>query len=407
MSKVFFFNIPFHGHMNPSLGLVKELVNRGEEVIYYCTDSFKEKIESAGATFRSYGKKFYLNENFVTYNITELYRIHMDLSELILDDLLNDIKTEKPDYIIHDSLCTWAKHAAEVSNVPAVNTITTLVMVPDGIMLTVNFLISLSLAVLTNIPNMKKIYKISRSLKRKYNINANSLIDIVVNKEKMNLVYTSKEYQPQSEKLENGYRFVGPLSVYRNEDSSKLVLNRSGNKPLLFISMGTIFNNNKEFFYKCVEAFGDMDLDILMSVGKNVDISSLTIPDNFTVKHYYEIPQLDVLKKCSVFITHGGMNSTHEGLFNGIPLVVIPQQEEQAYVAKQVVRSGCGICLNRSNATSKMLRDSVEKIISDKSFKENALKMRDSFISAGGAKRAVEEIFSYTRKKCVTNQTTH
>lgn len=402
MSKVFFFNIPFHGHVNPSLGLVKELVLRGEEVIYYCTDSFKEKIESTGAVYRSYGEKFYLNENFVTYNITELYRVHMELSKLILDDLLDDIKRDKPDYIVHDSLCTWARHAAEVSKVPAVNTITTLVMVPDGIGLTIKFMIGFSLAVLTNIPNIVKINKISKVLKRKYNIHFNGLIDIVVNKEKLNIVYTSKEYQPKSGSLGSEYRFVGPLSVYRDEDSSKFILNRTEDKPLLFISMGTIFNNNEDFFYKCVEAFEGMDLDVLMSVGKNIDIKALKIPRNFTVKRYYEIPQLEVLKKCSIFITHGGMNSTHEGLFNGIPLIVIPQQDEQAYVAKQAARSGCGICLNRSGITSKILKESVEKIISDKSFRENAMKMRSSFISAGGAKGAAEEIFTFTGKPVAT-----
>jgi UDP:flavonoid glycosyltransferase YjiC (YdhE family) len=46
------------------VGLAKELVKKGEEVIYYCTDSFKEKIESSGAVFRSYGSKFYLNDDF-------------------------------------------------------------------------------------------------------------------------------------------------------------------------------------------------------------------------------------------------------------------------------------------------------------------------------------------------------
>jgi hypothetical protein len=41
-----------------------------------------------------------------------------------------------------------------------------------------------------------------------------------------------------------------------------------------------------------------MDIDVLMSVGKKIDISSLAIPENFTVKHFYEIPQLEVLNEC-------------------------------------------------------------------------------------------------------------
>lgn len=43
MSKVLFLGIPSHGHVNPTIGLVSELVNQGEEVIYFCSEEFKEK----------------------------------------------------------------------------------------------------------------------------------------------------------------------------------------------------------------------------------------------------------------------------------------------------------------------------------------------------------------------------
>ena len=53
MSKIVFFCIPAHGHTNPTLGVVRELIERGHEVLYYSYNSFKEKIEGAGATFVS------------------------------------------------------------------------------------------------------------------------------------------------------------------------------------------------------------------------------------------------------------------------------------------------------------------------------------------------------------------
>ncbi len=399
MSKVFFFNIPFHGHVNPSLGLAQELVKSGEEVIYYCIDSFREKIESTGAKFRSYGDDFYLDDNFVTYNLTELFKVHMELTELIMDKLLQDIEKDKPDYIVHDSLATWGKCAAAAAGIPAVDTFTTIVLAPDGFLLTAGFIISFALVMLTNIPNVLKIQKIRKNLKRKYNVHIESLVDILCNRQELNLVYTSDIFQPKSEALGNEYKFIGPTSMFRKETITGLNMVRRENRPLLFISMGTIFNNNKEFFDKCTEAFGDMELDVLMSVGKNIHIPSLSIPGNFTVKHYNEIPQLEVLKECSIFMTHGGMNSTHEGLYNGVPLIIIPQQQEQAHVAMQVVRTKSGICLKNSKITASLLKQSVQKIMSDHSFRENALKMRDSFIDAGGPERGVKEIFSYIRKK--------
>ena len=53
MSKIVFFCIPAHGHTNPTLGVVRELVSRGHQVWYYSYNIMREKIESAGATFVS------------------------------------------------------------------------------------------------------------------------------------------------------------------------------------------------------------------------------------------------------------------------------------------------------------------------------------------------------------------
>ena len=58
MSKIIFFNLPATGHVNPSLPLVKELVGRGERVIYYCTETYRAKIESTGAEFRAYHTEY-------------------------------------------------------------------------------------------------------------------------------------------------------------------------------------------------------------------------------------------------------------------------------------------------------------------------------------------------------------
>ncbi len=54
MAKVLMFNFPGEGHVNPTLALIEELVKRGEEVVYYCVEEYKEKIEKTGALFRPY-----------------------------------------------------------------------------------------------------------------------------------------------------------------------------------------------------------------------------------------------------------------------------------------------------------------------------------------------------------------
>src|SRR5690242_14003366 len=54
MSKIVFIELPAHGHVNPTLPVVEELARRGEQVIYYDTEEFREQIERAGASFHAY-----------------------------------------------------------------------------------------------------------------------------------------------------------------------------------------------------------------------------------------------------------------------------------------------------------------------------------------------------------------
>lgn len=105
------------------------------------------------------------------------------------------------------------------------------------------------------------------------------------------------------------------------------------------------------------------------------------------------MPQLEVLQHADVFVTHGGMNSSSEALYYGVPLVVIPVTGDQPLVAKRVNEVEAGIRLNRKELTSELLRESVKKLLNDVTFKENSRKVGESLRNAGGYKRAVDEIF--------------
>ena len=68
--------------------------------------------------------------------------------------------------------------------------------------------------------------------------------------------------------------------------------------------MGTVFNQQMDFYYICFEAFKNFPATIILSVGKHIDINQLkNIPSNFKVYNY--VPQLEVLKQANLFITHG------------------------------------------------------------------------------------------------------
>ena len=111
------------------------------------------------------------------------------------------------------------------------------------------------------------------------------------------------------------------------------------------------------------------------------------------------MPQIAVLKRVDAFITHGGMNSIHEGLYYAVPLVLIPHQFEQLLNARVVAAQGAGLIiedqLKRGHVTASTLRQSLEKVLSEPSYKQGAITVQKMLQTTGGYRQAADEIQSY------------
>ena len=204
----------------------------------------------------------------------------------------------------------------------------------------------------------------------------------------LNLVFTSKYYQPLAETFDESYQFIGP-SITDRKELEDFKIENPENKKVIFISLGTVANENLSFYKNCFEALGSRDdLIIIMSIGKRIDIKELgDIPSNFKLYNY--VPQLEVLKQIDLFITHGGMNSSSEGLYNNLPLIVVPQFGDQFMVASRVAQLNAGLSLIH-NVDSNSIKNAVNKILENDLYRENARKIGESLRKAGGYKKGVE-----------------
>jgi MGT family glycosyltransferase len=170
--------------------------------------------------------------------------------------------------------------------------------------------------------------------------------------------------------------------------------------PLVYISLGTI-SKNADFFRKCFEAFANQDGQYIVATGYQQDISELgQIPDNFIVRNF--VPQFELLAKVDAFITHGGLGGLHNGLSCAVPMLIVPQQAEQALNAYQVQKHGAGIVLRMTppfgKVTVEQLRTGLSTILASSDYKQNAKRLGDTLSAAGGAKRAADEILAFMKK---------
>ena len=130
MSKIVFFCIPAHGHTNPTLGVVRELVSRGHQVWYYSYHLMREKIESAGATFvpcDDYDMELRLDAKDsarLGKDLAFSAKILVDTTLALDDRVCREMETLKPDCIVADSMALWGKAVAQKLSIPFVSSTT-------------------------------------------------------------------------------------------------------------------------------------------------------------------------------------------------------------------------------------------------------------------------------------------
>ena len=383
MATIVFFCIPAHGHTNPTLNVVRELKVRGHRVVYYSYDEFREKIEDAGAEFIS------CNGNDAQLHLTkeEGAKIGADLAlstRVLVDTTLSldepvcrAMERLKPDCIVADSMAVWGKAVAKKLGIPFVCSTTTFAfnkesakIMPHSLRETLSMILSLG--------------KVNAQVKRlrQAGYPVKSVLDLIGSDESVpTVVYTSPLFQPCAETFPEHFAFVGPSIRPARSQVAK-----TGEK-LVYISMGTVNNDMLPLYRACVQAVKGTLWQVILSVGDQVDREELgTLPDNVAV--FSSVDQIAVLQKADVFLTHCGMNSASEGLYFGVPLVMLPQTSEQSGVAARAEQLGAGLRLRKT--TPDAIRAVLEKAMDDPSYRENAEKIGASFRASGGAKAAAD-----------------
>lgn len=399
MAKALFLSLPLHGHTNPSLPLARELVGRGDEVVYYSADVFAAKIEQIGARYRPYRNAFLADIRQLPERMDELSWLLMRITAEVLAHELDAFRAERPDYLITDSVAPWGQWVAEVLGVPVVTSVTTFAFNRRVLAFAVGHGVRPKSArlLLSKVRYMVKALRLGRRLSRQYGVRGPGITGLVLGRSDLNIVYTSRLFQPCAETFDDRFQFVGP-SLTPPTDAVRFPEGEAPQPAVVYVSLGTLFNADPTFYRDCFEAFRRVDVQVIMSIGATVSEASLgPVPPNFIVQTY--VPQLEVLRRASVFVTHGGMNSVSESLYHGVPVVVIPQMSEQEIVGRRVEELGAGLCLAKEEATAEKLRESVERLLAEDRFRQQAAVVRQSFQTAGGVARAADAILAFTRPR--------
>ncbi|MBR6738713.1 MAG: glucosyltransferase [Oscillospiraceae bacterium] len=390
MSNIVFFCIPAHGHTNPTLGVVRELVSRGHQVRYYSYNMMREKIEAAGATFVScdaYDTEQKLGAKDAARMGKDLAfstKVLVDTTLALDDKICEEMAQLKPDCIVADSMALWGKAVARKLDIPFVSSTTTFAFNRHSAKIMQQGAGELVRTLFSMVKTAKQVKRLQR---KGYPVK--NILDIIGNDENAHtIVYTSPEFQPCAETFSERYAIVGPSirpAVERVEKTRE---------KLIYISMGTVNNNKMPFYKMCVSAFATTEYQVILSVGNMVPIEAFgTLPENISV--FGQVDQIAVLQEADVFVSHCGMNSVSESLYFGVPLVMLPQTTEQSGVAARVEQLGAGLKVDAADASS--LLAAVGNLLADDSYRRNAVLISEGFRRCSGAKGAADKILQVCR----------
>lgn len=399
------------GHLNAMIPLGCELLSRGHQVTVFGFLDAKVRTVASGLEFQSFAEDE-CPLGSIAQNLTEMGKLSglaalrynlkalPKTSTLVLTKATTAIKKAGVEALLVDQYLLEGGTVAEILNLPFVT-------VCNGLMLNRE----------PNIPPICTTWQYSPTWKgRLRNQIGYQLLSLLTKpiretiaefREEWKLPlysnpndYYSKlaqlsqqpaEFDFPRQNLPPHFHFTGPYHNPATRQPVPFPFEQLTGKPLIYASMGTIQNRLLEVFQIIAFACEGLDAQLVIDLGGGATPESLpNLPGNPIVVGY--APQLEMLKKATLTITHAGMNTSLESLNNGVPMVAIPVANDQPGVAARIAYTGVGEVVALKELSVPKLRSEIQKVLTQESYKKRAIELQEAIVRSGGIKQAADII---------------
>jgi zeaxanthin glucosyltransferase len=395
------------GHLNTMLPLGQEMQRRGHKVTFFGIVDAQAKVLAAGLEFRSIGEaEFPIGSSDILFDelgkLSGLAALKYTLdwiessAKIFLKDGPDVLKNAQIEALLVDQIAPEGGIVAELLNIPFVTICSALpfnqepTIPPLFTTWTYNpawwavlrnqIVYQLVNPFTTSIKKLRSSYR--KSWKLPPENSSDSSLAIVTQQ--------PAEFEYPRQNLPSHFHFTGP---YHNKTSRKPVdfpWDKLTGKPLIYASMGTLQNQLTEVFQAIAAACVDLDAQLVISLG-GASLEGLpALPGNPIVVSY--APQLALLERASVAITHAGMNTALECLTYGVPMVAIPITNDQPGVAARIAWIGAGEIVSLNKLTAARLETALKLVLTNESYRHNTLRLKQSIAQSGGVSRAADII---------------
>jgi UDP:flavonoid glycosyltransferase YjiC (YdhE family) len=302
--------VPVPGHVNPTLPVVRELVRRAHRVRYFTSDRLAGAVAGAGAEVVSYGPAVGPEVMRPPRSFSALARATVALGEAVLPGVLDALRSDEPDLVLYDSMCTWGHEAVQHRRA-----------------LCLTATVALHPSFVDDAPE-----------------------EFMHRGRHRTVVFTSRAFQPRPELFDGDVSWIGYPPARPAAPAPR---------TYVYAALGTLFNERPEVFRAIAEA---IDGEVVMAVG-GTDLDAIgPLPHRVRAVPWIE-DQCAVLRRARLFVSHGGMNSVSEALVAGTPLLVLPQTAEQRVNARRVAELGAGRVVFDEHPTPQAIRAEAEAVL--------------------------------------------
>ena len=392
--KIGFVSMPLSGHLNPMTALARRLQSRGNEVVFFGVLDVEPFARAAGLDFVPYGEREYPVGSIdkVYSSVAQLHGFEVarhscmdlnpELTRVTFDYLAEELATTGVEAVVIDTIHFFIELVPLSMSIPYVHIWNVLHLDFSGATPASLFSCPLDTspeALNRNAANLHKIgailgpiAEIARSyaekvgLKIDWNDPAATVSKLAV------ITQTPKEFDFPGIPWPAQFHYAGPFHDDEGREPVLFPWDKLTDKPLIYASLGTLVNGLNDLYKHILEAVEPLeDVQVVLSVGKNIIPEHLSpIPSNTIVVR--SAPQLELLKRAALCITHAGLNTTLESLAHGVPMVAIPIGYDQPGTAARIAHHGTGEFIEVDELTTDRLRGLIRKVLRNPRYREQA-----------------------------------
>jgi len=389
--KIGFVSMPLSGHLNPMTALARRLQSRGNEVVFFGVPDVEPFARAAGLDFVPYGETEYPVGSIekVYSSVAKLHGFEVirhsctdlnpDLTRVTLDYLAEKIAVTGVEALVIDTIHFFIELVPLSMSIPYVHIWNVLHLdfsgatpasvfshpldtSPEGLNRNALNLQKIG-AILGPIAEIARSFAEKVGLKIDWNDPAATVSKLAV------ITQTPKEFDFPGIPWPAQFHYAGPFHDDEGREPLPFPWDKLTDQPLIYASLGTLVNGLYDVYKHILEAVQPLEnVQVVLSVGKNINPDNLgPIPSNTIVVRC--APQIELLKRATLCITHAGLNTTLESLANGVPMIAIPIGYDQPGIAARIAYHGTGKFIEVDELTTDRLRGLIERVLQEPSYR--------------------------------------